>query len=215
MRNICTNALPTLRMSHARVLQSWLGKLDASAPASSNMPSMQLPFQRWFKFKEAFSPSLILECLEKAGTPVKSCLDPFGGCGTTGVTCQFLGVLPVLIEVNPFIADLAEAKLASYDRLSLLDDFMAVIKNARSRRASRARHPWPELPATFCEPGVEGRWLFGRETLARIMSYREAIDACCAYCSVPFSSHAPMQSLTARAGNTEGVGNCPRNLRPT
>jgi hypothetical protein len=140
------------------------------------MPAMQLPFQRWFKFKEAFSPSLIVDCLERTGTTVKTCLDPFGGCGTTGVTCQFLGVRPVLVEVNPFIADLAEAKLATYDRLSLLDDFVSVVKDARSRRPLRARDPWPELPATFCEPGVDGRWLFSRETMARIMAYREVIE---------------------------------------
>jgi DNA modification methylase len=137
---------------------------------------MQLPFQRWFKFKEAFSPSLIVECLQSAAAPVKTCLDPFGGCGTTGVTCQFLGVRPVLVEVNPFIADLAEAKLASYDRLALLNDFVAIVRDIRGRRPSRARQPWPELPATFCEPGIDGRWLFGRETMARIMAYRDAIE---------------------------------------
>jgi hypothetical protein len=175
MTHLNLGSLPTLGTSHSRVLRSWLGKLDATAPASSNMPAMQLPFQRWFKFKEAFSPSLIVDCLEKAGTPVKTCLDPFGGCGTTGVTCQFLGIRPVLVEVNPFIADLAEAKLATYDRLSLLDDFVSIAKAVQRRKPSRARNPWPELPATFCEPGVEGRWLFGRDTLSRIMAYRDAI----------------------------------------
>jgi len=164
-------------MSHSRVLKAWLGELDVSAPASSNVPGMQLPFQRWFKFKEAFSPSLIVECLEKASGPVRSCLDAFGGCGTTGVTCQFLGVQPILVEVNPFIADLAEAKLASYDRLALLDDFGSIARSARMRRAPRTRNPWAQLPATFCEPGIDGRWLFSRETLARIMAYREAIEA--------------------------------------
>jgi DNA modification methylase len=137
---------------------------------------MELPFQRWFKFKEAFSPTLIIDLLKKASGPVRSCLDPFGGCGTTGVTCQFLGISPVLVEVNPFIADLAEAKLATYNSLELLDEFHEVTSKASRRITPTSKEYWSCLPATFCEPGVGGRYLFRRETLGRILAYREAIE---------------------------------------
>jgi DNA methylase len=173
--NTRKQALPSLRLRHSRALNTWLSQLDANAPTSSNMPSMELPFQRWFKFKEAFSPALIIDLLEHSSGPVRTCLDPFGGCGTTGVTCQFLGISPVLVEVNPFIADLAEAKLASYGQLELLDSFYEIVSTA-SRRVSPIAHAYMEsLPATFCEPGVQGRYLFRRDTLGRILAYREAI----------------------------------------
>src|SRR5713101_820633 len=83
-------------------LRSWLNGLDLLQPASSNQSSLELPFQRWFKFKEAFAPSLVIECLRSVDYSVRNCLDPFGGCGTSGLTCQFVGVEPTLVEVNPF-----------------------------------------------------------------------------------------------------------------
>src|SRR5438067_1335764 len=85
-----------------------------------------MPFQRWFKFKEAFSPLLVLDCIARMKQPPQVCVDAFGGCGTTGITCQFAGVKPVLIEVNPFMADLAEAKLSSYNLDQLQADYIRV-----------------------------------------------------------------------------------------
>ena len=167
-------ALPRLKLRHADALEEWLGRLHATAPASSNVPAMGLPFQRWFKFKEAFSPALIIDSLRRADGPVHTCLDPFGGCGTTGLTAQFLGIRPTLIEVNPFIADLAEAKLASYDRLALLDDFYDLVRAARG--LAPASDCWASLPSTFCQPGIDGRYLYRRDTLSRILAYREAIE---------------------------------------
>ncbi len=176
MLSSSAKSLPDLGIMHTRVLRKWLGELDTAAPASSNTPALALPCQRWFKFKEAFSPALVMDCLKDVHAPVRSCLDPFGGCGTTGVTCQFLGIKPVLVEVNPFVADLAEAKLASYDRLELLDDFASIVRTARSTQASYVAADWLHLPATFCEPGSGDRWLYSKEAFARIVAYRTSID---------------------------------------
>src|SRR5580704_5356156 len=93
----------------------WLADHDATTPVSSNQPSLRLPFQRWFKFKEAFSPRFILDCIQTLDTAPRSCLDAFGGSGTTALTCQFLGIRPTTIEVNPFLCDLITAKLAAYN----------------------------------------------------------------------------------------------------
>src|ERR1051325_9700311 len=107
----------------ARLFNRWLADHDREAPISSNQPSLRLPFQRWFKFKEAFSPRFIFDCVQSMGTPPRTCLDPFGGSGTTALTCQFLGIRPITIEVNPFLADLIEAKLCCYDLERLKRDY--------------------------------------------------------------------------------------------
>src|SRR4029077_21246750 len=85
------------------LLAQWMKSHADELPISSNQPSLSLPFQRWFKFKEAFSPQFIIDCVRNAGRKVKDCLDPFGGSGTSALTCQFLGITPTTIEVNPFL----------------------------------------------------------------------------------------------------------------
>jgi hypothetical protein len=83
-------------------------------------------------------------------------VDPFGGSGTTALTCQFLGVRPATIEVNPFLADLIEAKLSQYDLSSLIGDYANVIRSAILLDAD-ARDALKGAPATFVEPGVARR----------------------------------------------------------
>ena len=58
---------------------------------------------------------LMARAVAESTIPVQRCLDPFGGSGTTALACQFLGTEPITIEVNPFLADLIEAKLTDYD----------------------------------------------------------------------------------------------------
>lgn len=143
---------------------------------SSNIPSHNLPFQRWYRFKEAFSPLLVAESISCLGFWPTTCLDCFGGSGTTALTCQFLGIEPTTIEVNPFLADLIEAKLSRYDQDKLLRDYGDVIQMAASSKTSLRgirNEPWP---ATMIEPGVKGRWLFPRETFRCILSLRDAIE---------------------------------------
>src|SRR5260370_633916 len=106
-------ATPTLPATDRRapLFNRWLANYDGGMPVSSNQPASQLPFQRWFKFKEAFSPRFILDCIQSMERAPRTCLDPFGGSGTTALTCQFLGIRPTTIEVSPFLCDLISAKL--------------------------------------------------------------------------------------------------------
>ena len=87
-------------------LEAWLHGYDEAAPVSSFVGSHDLPFQRWMKFKEAFSPRFVMDALASMPQRPRRCADPFGGSGTTALTCSFLGVEAVTIEVNPFLADL-------------------------------------------------------------------------------------------------------------
>ena len=157
-------------------LRFWLKGLAADQPSSSNQPSLALPFQRWFKFKEAFAPNLVIDCLRSLDYRPETCLDAFGGCGTSGLTCQFLGIVPTLVELNPFIADLAEAKLREYDHAALTKVFTHVRKCAMASHIDQPMCFLGEAPRTFCESSDNDRWLYTQETLSRIVAYRESIE---------------------------------------
>lgn len=144
-------------------------------PLSSNQSSLSQPFQRWFKLKEAFSPQFIIDCVRNAGREVKDCLDPFGGSGTSALTCQFLGIKPTTIEVNPFLADLIEAKLATYDLPTLERDFLRVFRDVKPRR-DRLQLLLSEAPTTLVEPGSKSRWVFSRSVAQRIVDLHAAIE---------------------------------------
>lgn len=132
----------------------------------TNHKSEPLPFQGWKKFKEAFAPELIHRAVAESQIEVSRILDPFGGSGTTSLAAQFLGIHPTTVEINPFLADLTEAKLTHYDLPSLKTDIAAIIQSVGAMRFDEVTPldvapmdaRW--LPPTFVEPGVNNRWLF-------------------------------------------------------
>lgn len=157
------------------MLARWLAGQDTShAPVSSNQLALHLPFQRWFKFKEAFAPQFIIDCAASLGKPARSCLDPFGGSGTSSLTAQFLGIRPTTIEVNPFLADLIEAKLSTYDVTRLRSDYLEVLRVSKELRPAVAQM-LEAAPATLIEPGVDERWIYPKDVARRILALREAI----------------------------------------
>ena len=142
-----------------------------AGPRSHPIP-VAIPFARWRHFKEAFSPDVVHNAIRSSDIEVRSCIDPFGGSGTTALTCQFAGINPITIEVNPYLADLIEAKLQLYDVDKLVRDLATVL-----RRADTAIPPIcvDTLPPTFVEPGLNNRWIFARAVADRIL----AIAAAC------------------------------------
>ena len=108
-------------------------------------------------------------------TPPRSCLDPFGGSGTTALTCQFLGVRPTTIEVNPFLCDLISAKLTRHDLKALQRDYLRVLEFSRTVKVN-VRDLLPGAPDTMVEPGRDGRWIFSRDAAKRILALRTAIN---------------------------------------
>lgn len=134
-----------------------------------------LPFQSWRRFKEAFAPELVARAVMESKISVGRCLDPFGGSGTTALACQFLAIHPVVVEVNPFLADLIEAKLARYDTDALASDF-GIVAHRAARQERMCGTALRDLPRTFVEPGWNGRWVFDREVAVRISAVLEAIE---------------------------------------
>jgi hypothetical protein len=139
----------------------WLGQYREDAPTSSNQGSSGVAFQRWFAFKEAFSPKFVADTLSDLPYRAETCLDPFGGSGTSAVTSRMLGLSSVTVEVNPFLADLIEAKLTPVSAASFLADYEFLISNLTltDEDATAA----PGMPGTFVEPGVGGRYVFATE----------------------------------------------------
>ena len=141
----------------------------------TNAGADELPFQGWRHFKEAFAPELIARAVANSELPVKRCIDPFGGSGTTSLACQFLGVHPTTMEVNPFLADLIEAKLVSYDTDALARDLGTIVRRSKLR-VDDLEEAFGELPPTFIEPSVSDRWIFDRPIAGRIAALLHAID---------------------------------------
>jgi len=163
-----------LALPPAATMSEWLAGREP-AHLSTNTGSPLAAFQSWRNFKEAFAPELIGQAFEETsaalGRDGRRSVDPFGGSGTTALSSQFLGVNPTTVEVNPYLADLIEAKLATYDVEQLLKDYCYVIANFEDVEADH----FPGAPATFVEPGVRGRFIFNLGVAGRIAGLRRAI----------------------------------------
>jgi hypothetical protein len=89
-----------------------------------------------------------------------------------------MGVRPTTIEVSPFLADLAEAKLVLYGRDELQMDRRAIADRcAIADFSSEDVPPFAGAPETFVEPGKQARWIFDLQIAQRIQVYRDAIEA--------------------------------------
>jgi hypothetical protein len=141
----------------------------------TNAGSQPIAFQGWRSFKEAFAPEIVKRAVGEMEFPIGHIVDPFGGSGTTGLAAQFLGVRPTLIEVNPYLADLIEAKLARYDIDEVRDSYVWLI-DIVSRTRSIDPPYFPGAPKTFVEPGLDGRYLFTKENARKIAIYMRAIN---------------------------------------
>ena len=159
--------------AHVR-FRDWTGDRSIST-VGTDAASASLPFQRWRRFKEAFAPELVERALSETPGPVRHVSDPFGGSGTTALAAQFLGVRPTIIEVNPFLADLIEAKVASLDFTIAAESFGRVIEQVAGG-CEPSRPVFPGAPPTFVEPGRSGRYIFSRAVARRILAYRTAIE---------------------------------------
>lgn len=142
-------------------------------PATTNQAAQSIAFQRWFHFKEAFSPSFVTTAIETLDYRPEHVIDPFGGSGTSAITCQLHGIPATTVEVNPFLADVIRAKTTNIDAETL-------IKAAQSFRHGLARTK-PDLdvlaylPNTFIESDDKDRWIFSLSVAQRLSQYLKCI----------------------------------------
>ncbi|WP_236701272.1 site-specific DNA-methyltransferase [Thalassomonas viridans] len=157
-------------------MEQFIGKQDMTVPLSTAQGVKEVPFQRWFNFKEAFSPKFVIDSIKKTPIKVNQILDPFGGSGTTSLTAQLLGIKPSTIEVNPFIADLIQSKLQTYNLDSLISDWLEVVKSVDSQ-AINLELLYSNGPSTLYKRPCTERWLFDESVLSRITQYRLSIES--------------------------------------
>lgn len=165
--------------TRVRDVGEWLSGYEEDAPVTSNQGAENLPFQRWFHFKEAFSPKFVADTLSALPYPVENCLDPFGGSGTTAMTCRMLGIGSTTIEVNPFLADLIESKVRPPSASEFSAAYERLLRTVRVRKAD-GEVP-PGMPPTITEPGVGNRFVFPLEIYqfvrALVRASSEALSA--------------------------------------
>lgn len=142
----------------------------------SNAGAEPLPFQSWHRFKEAFPPELIKQLIEGAPGEIESCIDPFGGSGTTALAAQFLGVSSTTIEINPFLVDVIRSKVQAYEAEKLGTDLSRVRRSAQMYEPpSDPAELFTDVPPTFIEPGLDDRWIFDREVAEQLAALLAAI----------------------------------------
>lgn len=170
----CSSALDSISKSY---LDCWLEDCENSLPSTSNQSALSIPYQRWFKFKEAFAPSFVVETIKRLPKKPARCLDPFGGSGTTALTCQFLGIESATIETNPFLADLIKSKVTRYDVNELRYSSLIVSRRAkRNIGINTLENYFPGAPQTFVQPGDGKRWIFNQEVAQALVALRAEIN---------------------------------------
>jgi hypothetical protein len=142
-------------------------------PATTNQAAQSIAFQRWFHFKEAFSPSFVTTAIQTLDFRPEHVIDPFGGSGTSAITCQLLGIPATTVEVNPFLADVIRAKTTNIEAETL-------IRAAQSFRHGLARTKpdldvLAHLPSTFIESPDKDRWIFSLSVGLRLSQYLKCI----------------------------------------
>lgn len=165
----------TPNRTRSRDVADWLGLYTEGAPTSSNQGVAKLPFQRWFHFKEAFSPKFVADTLNALPYKVRTCLDPFGGSGTTAVTSRMLGLSSTSVEVNPFLADLIEAKLTPLAAAEFCAAYENLISQLEITDADRAAIPG--MPPTLAAPGLNERYVFPLDVYATTRAINRSATA--------------------------------------
>lgn len=135
-------------------------------PAVHWKPAANLPFHRWFRYREAFSPALFTRFSD-----AKVRLDPFCGCGTTLLTSAHEGVQAYGIDVNPlstFVTMVKSAKYSKRDAGRLVGDCTAAIEGIDSTEPA-TMPDYPLLGKLFLPESIE--------TLLRLRGYINALPA--------------------------------------
>ena len=96
---------------------------------------LEWPIHRWFRLTASFSPSLVHDILDHfSPSPDSLILDPFCGVGTVPLVCQERGLQCIGVEINPFLAFVAQTKVAMYSQLDTLANEVATFLSLLEER---------------------------------------------------------------------------------
>jgi SAM-dependent methyltransferase len=138
----------------------------ATARSGSFVDNMRLPIHRWFRYSAGFSAEWVREVLlaEAKERPLRV-LDPFAGSGTVVLEAERCGAQGVGIESHPFVARVANAKLAWRDDAGSFRTLGKSILSAAKKRSGSVEG----------YPALIGK-CFPLETLQRLDALRKALD---------------------------------------
>lgn len=88
----------------------------------------------WYPYTEGFSKPFVEKMLDIFNVKNNEVvLDPFGGCGTTSLTCTLNGIDSVSVDVNPFMCFVSETKVESLnlDTKKIKNEFKNLIRHIK------------------------------------------------------------------------------------
>lgn len=137
----------------------------------SALEAANSPRHRWYFFKEAFSPEVVQRAASDAGCCGEDLIvDPFCGGGTVPVQAAIDGYRSAALEVNPFLAFVARAKLGQCD-----PELFETLADEAARSATRERKSPLEGYSTFTKTVGAEKWLFNIPVLRAFEGANQAI----------------------------------------
>lgn len=133
-----------------------------------------LPVHRWYGLIEGYGREFVRRTIGDLDYFPKNCFDPFGGVGTTALTCQELGIQCHSFEVNPFFFDVAKSKLRMDYSPSKFEELL--VEFELYLRRCKTKRQYPKLESkTFFEEVNRKKWIFNREVAYGIVDILEKI----------------------------------------
>ena len=129
---------------------------SGESTSGSFVGNMALPVHRWFRYSAGFSGAWVEELIaEEAAAGQVQVFDPFAGSGTTLIAAEQCGVESRGIDPHPFVARIAQAKLAYRSSPEeYLRQARHVLASARRRPSSLATYG-PLIRRCYTDPALQ------------------------------------------------------------
>ena len=129
---------------------------SADSTSGSFVGNMSLPVHRWFRYSAGFSGAWAGDLISREATGRSlRVFDPFAGSGTTLVAAEHCGVESMGIDSHPFVARIAQAKLAYRSSLAAYARQAArVFDGALECRSSLESHS-PLIRKCYSDPALD------------------------------------------------------------
>ncbi|WP_281310747.1 DNA methyltransferase [Flavobacterium flavigenum] len=142
-------------------------------------PNKNLAVHKWYLLVEGYSSDLVKSIINEQVVKPKVCFDPFGGVGTTALTCKELGIETISIEASPFFYDVTKAKLnfSNYDA-EILELLILNLRRSLMKSVGMPKHPELESK-TFFENSKKSKWIFHQSVSNAIFDITKGIEKTC------------------------------------